>query len=69
MKDRYVIGECRRCHSLIIADSRFKTKTCSACYARIPLEDLKILKTAGDSREARAILSKAKAERGGLDQT
>jgi len=69
VKDRYIVGECPRCHSLIIADSRYKSKTCTKCSARISLSELKILQKAHDSREARAILSKAKAVRGGLNQT
>jgi hypothetical protein len=69
MTDRYVIGECPRCHTPIIADSRYKNKTCPRCYGRIPILDLKVLHTARDSREARTILSKLKAVRGGLDQT
>ncbi|HYY91489.1 MAG TPA: hypothetical protein VE955_05820 [Candidatus Dormibacteraeota bacterium] len=69
MMDHYLVGECPRCHTLNIADLRYKTKTCSKCSARVLLEDLKVLQKAQDSREARVILSKAKAARGGLDQT
>jgi len=69
VKDRYAIGECPRCHSLIIADSRYKSKTCTKCNTRISLAELKVLQTAHDSREARAILSRQKAVRGGLNQT
>ena len=69
MKDRYVIAECPRCHTLMIADARYKSKTCPKCFGRIPLGELKVLHNAHDSREARAILSKEKAVRGGLDQT
>lgn len=69
MKERYVIGECPRCHTLIIADSRFKSKTCPKCASRIDTSDMKVLSYARDSRDARAILSKEKAVRGGLDQT
>jgi hypothetical protein len=69
LTDRYIIGECPRCHTLIIADGRYKSKTCPKCYSRIPIPDLKTVQTAHDSREARTILSKMKAVRGGLDQT
>jgi DNA-directed RNA polymerase subunit RPC12/RpoP len=69
MKDRYVVAECPRCHALLVADSRYKSKTCPKCNARIPLNELKVIRTVRDSREARMILSEAKARRGGLDQT
>jgi DNA-directed RNA polymerase subunit RPC12/RpoP len=69
VKDRYVVGECPRCHSLIIADTRYRSKSCPNCSARLALEDLRVVRTARDSREARAILSNAKAVRGGLNQT
>jgi DNA-directed RNA polymerase subunit RPC12/RpoP len=68
MKDRYVVAECSRCHTLLVADARYKNKTCPKCNARIPLSELKVIRTARDSREARMILSEAKARRGGLDQ-
>jgi DNA-directed RNA polymerase subunit RPC12/RpoP len=68
MKDRYVVAECPRCHTLLVADSRYKSKTCPKCNARIPLNELKVIRTARDSREARIILSEAKARRAGLDQ-
>lgn len=68
MIDRYVVAECPRCHTLLIADSRYRNKTCPKCSARIPLNDLKVVRTAKDSREARKIVSEAKARRGGLDQ-
>jgi tRNA(Ile2) C34 agmatinyltransferase TiaS len=67
--ERYLVGECPRCHALLIADGRYKSKTCPKCNARIPLADLKTLHAARDSRDARAFLSKEKAVRGGLDQT
>jgi hypothetical protein len=69
VKDRYIVGDCPRCHTLIIADSRYKSRTCPKCYGRIQVVDVKVLRTANDSRNARAILSKEKAVRGGLDQT
>ncbi len=68
MKDRYVVAECPRCHTLLVADARYKSKTCPKCNARIPLDELKVIRTARDSREARMILSEAKARRGGSDQ-
>ena len=68
MRDHYLVGECSRCHALIIADSRYKGKTCPSCNARIALADIKVIQTAHDSREARTILSEAKARRGRLDQ-
>lgn len=66
MSDRYLVAECPRCHALIIADSRYKSKTCPKCNNRIPVGELKIIRTARDSREARIILSEAKARRGGV---
>ena len=68
MTDRYVVAECPRCHTLLIADSRYRNKTCPKCNARIPLNELKVARTAKDSREARMILSEAKDRRGGLNQ-
>ena len=68
MKDHYLVGKCPRCHMLIIADSRYKSKTCPNCNARIPLSDIRVIQTAHDSREARTILAEAKARRGRLDQ-
>ncbi len=64
-KARFLIAECPRCHSLLIADSRYKTKTCPKCDARVEIETLAALETAKDSREARVLLSKAKERRGG----
>ena len=68
MIDRYIVAECPRCHALLVADSRYKSKTCPKCNARIPVNQLKVLRTARDSREARVIVSEAKARLGGLDQ-
>ena len=68
MIDRYIVAECSRCHTLLIADSRYKNKTCPKCNARIPINELKVIRTARDSRAARVIVSEAKARRGGLDQ-
>ena len=65
---RYIVAECPRCGNLLVADSRYKSKTCTKCNARIPVNDLKVIRTAKDSREARMIVSEAKARRGGLDQ-
>ena len=67
MNDRYLILDCPRCKELIIADSRYKNKTCPKCSAKISLEDVKAIRTAKDAREARTIVSEAKAHRGGLD--
>lgn len=67
MTDKYLIAECPRCHALIIADSRYKNKTCPSCSARNPIEELKVLSRAKDSREARTILSNEKARRGGIE--
>jgi len=69
VKERYIVGECPRCHTLIIADGRYKSKTCPKCNVRIQISEMKVFQTAHDSREARAVLSKEKAVRGGLDQT
>ena len=68
MIDRYIVAECPRCKTLLVADSRYKSKTCPKCNARIPVNELKVIRTAKDSREARLIVSEAKARRGGLDQ-
>ena len=64
-KRRFIIAECPRCHSLLIADSRYKTKMCPKCETRIETENLVVLETAKDSREARILVSKAKESRGG----
>ncbi len=64
-KARFLIAECPRCHNLLIADSRYKTKTCPKCNAKIETETLVVLETAKDSREARVLVSKAKERRGG----
>ena len=69
MIDRYIVAECPRCHTLLVADSRYKSKTCPKCNARIPVKELKIVRTARDSREARMIVSEAKARRGGMDDS
>jgi DNA-directed RNA polymerase subunit RPC12/RpoP len=66
--DRYIVAECPRCHTLLVADSRYKSKTCPKCNARIPVKELKVIQMAKDSRDARMIVSEAKAKRGGLDQ-
>ncbi|TMI47995.1 DUF1922 domain-containing protein [Candidatus Bathyarchaeota archaeon] len=68
MIDRYIVAECPRCGAFLVADSRYKSKTCPKCNARIPANELKVIRTAKDSREARMIVSEAKARRGGLDQ-
>jgi len=68
MIDRYIVATCPRCMTLLVADSRYKSKTCPKCNARIPINGLKVIKTARDSRAARMIVSEAKARRGGLDQ-
>jgi DNA-directed RNA polymerase subunit RPC12/RpoP len=68
MIDRYIVGECPRCRTLLVADSRYKSKTCPKCNFRIPIHELKVIKMARDSRAARIIVSEAKAIRGGLDQ-
>ena len=68
MIDRYIVAECPRCKTLLVADSRYKSKTCPKCNARIPVNELKVIRTAKDSREARMMVSEAKARRGGLDQ-
>ena len=64
MSDRYLIGECPRCHTAIIADYHYKSKTCPKCNNRIQVEELKVIQVARDSREARSILSELKARRG-----
>jgi DNA-directed RNA polymerase subunit M/transcription elongation factor TFIIS len=69
MIDRYIVAECPRCHTLLVADSRYKSKTCPKCNARIPVNELKVVRTARDSREARMIVSEAKARRGGMDDS
>jgi len=68
MIDRYIVAECPRCHGLLVADSRYKSKTCPKCNARSLVSELKVVRTARDSREARMVVSEAKARRGGLDQ-
>lgn len=68
MIDRYIVAECPRCHTLLIADSRYKSKTCPKCNAKIPVSELKVIRKVRDSREARMIVSEAKARRGGSDQ-
>ncbi len=68
MIDRYVVAECPRCHTFLVADSRYKSKTCPKCNARLPVKELKVIQIARDSRAARVIVSEAKARRGGLDQ-
>ncbi len=68
MTDRYIVAECPRCHTPLVADSRYKSKTCPKCNARILVNELKVIRTAKDSREARMIVSEAKARRGRLDQ-
>src|SRR5438445_13187597 len=68
MIDRYIVAECPRCGTLLVAGSRYKSKTCPKCDARIPADALKVIRTAKDSREARRIVSEAEARRGGLDQ-
>jgi len=62
MIDRYIVAECPRCKTLLVADSRYKSKTCPK------FNELKVIRTAKDSREARMMVSEAKAQRGGLDQ-
>ncbi len=62
---RFLIADCPRCHSLLIADSRYKTKTCPKCNAKIETDTLIVLETAKDSREARVLVSKAKEGRSG----
>jgi DNA-directed RNA polymerase subunit M/transcription elongation factor TFIIS len=69
MIDRYIVAECPRCRTLLVADSRYKSKTCPKCNSRIPVNELKVIQMAKDSREARMIVSEAKARRGELDQT
>ena len=69
MTDRYIVGECPRCQTPIIVDGRYKSKTCPKCFSRVVIKELKVFQTAHDSREARTILSKLKAVRGGLDPT
>ncbi len=66
--DRYIVAECPKCHTLLVADSRYKSKTCPKCDARILVNELKVIQTAKDSRDARMTVSEAKARRGGLDQ-
>jgi uncharacterized protein YbaR (Trm112 family) len=68
MIDRYIVAECPLCHTFLVADSRYKSKTCPKCNARIPVNEFKVVRTARDSREARMIVSEAKARRGELDQ-
>ena len=68
MTDRYIVAECPRCHTLLVADSRYKSKTCPKCNSRLLVNELKVIRTAKDSREARMIVSEAKARLGGLDQ-
>src|SRR5947209_20171464 len=67
MIDRYIVAECPRCGTLLVADSRYKSKTCPKCNARIPANELKVIRTAKDSRESRMIVSEAKYWRGGFD--
>ena len=67
MIDRYIVAECPRCHTLLVADSRYKSITCPKCNTRIPVNELKVIQMAKDSREARIIVSEAKARRGGLN--
>lgn len=68
MIERYIVAECPHCHTFLVADSRYKSKTCPKCNARIPVSELKVIRKARDSRDARMIVSEAKARRGGLDQ-
>lgn len=69
MIDRYLILHCPRCKEFVIADSRYKNKTCPKCSVRFSLEGARVIQRARDAREARAIVSGAKAQQGGLDQT
>ena len=68
MNNRYLIISCPRCHEFIIADSHFKNKTCPKCALRFPVEGLRVIRFARDARQAREIVSQAKAIRGGLHQ-
>ncbi|HZY94882.1 MAG TPA: DUF1922 domain-containing protein [Candidatus Bathyarchaeia archaeon] len=64
-KKEFVLAECPRCKTLLVADRRYKTKTCPKCNSRIDVSALVVLSKAKDSREARVLLSKAKLERAG----
>ena len=64
-KKEFVIAECPRCKNLLVADRRYKTKTCPKCNSRIEVSTLIVLSKAKDSREARVLLSNAKLERAG----
>lgn len=61
---RFIIAECPRCHTLLVADRRHKSKTCHRCNTRLQIDGLSILETAKDAREARLLVSKAKERRG-----
>ncbi len=63
-KNRFIISECPRCHTVLIADLRYKSKTCHKCNARIQIDSLSVMETAKNSREARLLASKAKERRG-----
>ncbi len=64
-EQRYILSKCPRCKILLIADRRYKTKTCPHCNSRIELGELKVMSLAKDSREARELLSRAKLEQVG----
>lgn len=61
----YIISKCPRCKTLLIADRRYKTKTCAKCNSRIQIDELSVMSAAKNSREARVLLSSAKLEQGG----
>jgi endogenous inhibitor of DNA gyrase (YacG/DUF329 family) len=59
-RKKYWILKCPRCQAYQIVDSRNKSKTCSQCSRRFEILDLPVLASAGDAREARAVVAELK---------
>jgi transposase-like protein len=62
-RKKFWIIKCPHCQTYQIADSRNKSKTCSQCSRRFEIEDLPVIASAKDAREARVIVAELKMPR------
>lgn len=61
MEKLYLIVACPRCHVVQVVDGRNKSRSCANCNRRFHINDLPVLGTGKDAREARQLVTAIKA--------
>lgn len=59
----YLVVACTNCGRLLLAASDKRTRSCAHCGRRVRIEDARVIARSETAREARLVLSEAKAQK------